>query len=50
MGNVAAGSVFAAAQSVAMGGATPAAITAAGAAIGAAAPAVVKAGSPKKKM
>jgi len=39
IGNVGAGSIFATAQSVAMGGATPAAITAAGAA---------KAGTSKK--
>jgi len=38
IGDVATGSIFAAAQSVAMGGATPPAIAAAGAAIGAAVP------------
>ena len=49
IGDVATGSVFAAAQSVAMGGATTPAITAAGAAIGAAVPPTVKAASSKKK-
>lgn len=47
IGNVAAGSVFAAAQSVAMGGATTAAITA-GAAISATVPPALKAASKKK--
>jgi len=49
IGDVATGSIFAAAQSVAMGGATTPAITAAGAAIGAAVPPAVKAASSKKK-
>ena len=49
IGNVAAGSIFAAAQSVAMGGSTTAAITATGASIGAIVPPAVKAASSKKK-
>ena len=48
IGNVAVGSIFAAAQSVAMGGATTAAITA-GAAIGATVPPALKAASSEKK-